>query len=100
MQKKVLIAGGLCGTTMLMAGEKLTERCRQEGISLQVTIQNLWETTYVAGRYDLIVEMFPFFQDQPCPVLSGKPFISHVGEKALVERVVKLLCGGGLSEVV
>ena len=101
MGKKILIAGGLCGTTMLVAGEKITERCRQEGVSLQVTIQNLWETTYVAGNYDLIIEMFPFFQNQRCPVLSGKPFISHVGEKTLIERIAALLCSpAALSEVV
>ena len=101
MGKKILIAGGLCGTTMLLAGEKLTERCQREGISLQVTIQNLWETTYVAGKYDLIIEMFPFFKKQPCPVISGKPFISHAGEKELIERVVALLCApASHSEVV
>lgn len=100
MGKKLLIAGGLCGTTMLIASEKLTERCRQEGVSLQVTIQNLWETTYVGGTYDLIIEMFPFFENQRCPVLSGKPFISHANEKALIEQAAALLCGStGLSEV-
>jgi len=92
VQKRVLIAGGLCGTTMLMASQKIQERCVQKGITADVTIQNLWETTYVARNYDLIVEMFPFFKDQKCPVFSGKPFISHVGEKTLVEQIVQKLC--------
>ena len=91
--KRVLIAGGLCGTTMLMASNKITQRCRQEGVTVDVTIHNLWETTCVARNYDLIVEMFPFFKDEKCPVLSGKPFISHVGEKALVEQIAGMLCG-------
>lgn len=93
VQKRVLIAGGLCGTTMLMASQKITRRCLQEGVSVDVTIQNLWETTYVARNYDLIVEMFPFFKNQACPVISGKPFISHAGEKELVEQIAGLLCG-------
>lgn len=93
LMRKILIAGGLCGTAMLMAKEKLTRRCLQEGVELHVTIQNLWETTYVAGTYDLIVEMFPYFEGEACPVISGKPFISHVGEKELIEKIASILCG-------
>lgn len=91
--KKLLIAGGLCGTTMLRAGELVTESCRARKVEIQVNIQNLWETSYVAGDYDVIVEMFPFFEGMSCPVVSGKPFINHVGEKALVARLTDLLCG-------
>lgn len=90
--KKLLIAGGLCGTTMLAAAEKLTERCAREDVEVVATIQNLWETTYVAGNYDLIVEMFPFFKNETCPVLSGKPFINHIGEKELIEKIAAVLC--------
>ncbi|MBS6644267.1 MAG: hypothetical protein KH366_11885 [Clostridiaceae bacterium] len=86
--KKILIAGGLCGTTMLMAAEKIKKRW---GGELHVKIQNLWETSYVEPGYDLIIEMFPYFEDQPCPVISGKPFISHAGEKDCVETIVGLL---------
>lgn len=92
MTKKLLIAGGLCGTTMLSAGQKLTESCKARGVTLNVKIQNLWETTYVAGNYDLIIEMFPYFKDQKCPVISGKPFISHAGEKELIEEITGMLC--------
>ena len=90
--KKLLIAGGLCGTTMLRAGELIREACEREDISVDVTIQNLWETAYVAGRYDAIVEMFPFFKNQNCPVISGKPYINHVGEKELTRRIADILC--------
>lgn len=90
--KKLLIAGGLCGTTMLRAGEMITESCRARKVDIQVNIQNLWETSYVAGNYDVIIEMFPFFENMSCPVVSGKPFISHVGEKDVVKNVTDLLC--------
>lgn len=92
--KKLLIAGGLCGTTMLAAGDKLVRCCRQDGIELRVTVQNLWETTYVAGSYDLIIEMFPFFEKKSCPVISGKPFIHHMGEQKLVEQIVSFFRDG------
>ncbi len=92
MHKKLLIAGGLCGTTMLSAGQKLTESCKKRGVDLDVKIQNLWETTYVAGNYDLIIEMFPYFKNEKCPVVSGKPFISHAGEKDLIGKITDMLC--------
>ena len=90
--KKLLIAGGLCGTTMLRAGEMITESCRARKVDIQVNIQNLWETSYVAGNYDVIIEMFPFFENMSCPVVSGKPFISHAGEKELIGKITDMLC--------
>ena len=89
--KKVLIAGGLCGATMLMAAEKIEDACRARKIPVQVKIHNLWESAYAGEGFDMIVEMFPFFENMPCPVLSGKPFISHQQEKPLVAQIVELL---------
>lgn len=89
--KKVLIAGGLCGTTMLMAAEKIRQRLEREDRQVKVKIQNLWETGYVEPGYHLIIEMFSYFEEQPCPVISGKPFINHVGEKNLLEQIADIL---------
>lgn len=91
--KKLLIAGGLCGTTMLIAAEKVEARCARYGVDIKTVIQNLWETAYVAPGYDLIIEMFPYFENAACPVLDGKPLICHVGERELVERAAAILCG-------
>lgn len=90
--KNVLVAGGLCGTTMLIVSEKIRDRCAKQDVTVEVTIQNLWETSYVRPGYDLIVEMFPFFENMACPVVSGKPFISHVGETQRLEEIASLLC--------
>lgn len=92
MIKRVLIAGGLCGTTMLVVSDKIRKICASRGTTVDTTIQNLWETSYVRPGYDLIVEMFPYFENEPCPVVSGKPFINHVGEKDLLEKIAGLLC--------
>lgn len=90
--KRVMIAGGLCGTTMLMASHKLEDRCRKENIDVTVRVHNLWEGAAVSGKeYDLIIEMFPYFENVQCPVLSGKPFISHAGEKQLIDQIIELL---------
>lgn len=93
--KKLLIAGGLCGTTMLRASELIVDSCARRGVDVKVTIHNLWETSFVAGKFDCIVEMFPFFKDRECPVVSGKPYINHIGEQELTERLTDILCGIG-----
>lgn len=90
--KHVLIAGGLCGATMLVAAEKIRAQCAAREVSTETTIQNLWETSYVRPGYDLIVEMFPFFEHADCPVADGRPFINHVGEAALLEKIAEFLC--------
>ena len=93
--KKVLIAGGLCGTTMLIVADKIRARCAAHGVDVDTTIQNLWETSYVRPGYSLIVEMFPYFENERCPVISGKPFINHCGEEAVLDQIAQLLCGEG-----
>lgn len=93
--KKVLIAGGLCGTTMLIVADKIRARCAACGVTVQTTIQNLWETSYVCPGYSLIVEMFPYFENEKCPVVSGKPFINHRGEDVVLDEIASLLCEEG-----
>ena len=91
--KKILIAGGLCGTTMLMASERIVEECCKNKIEATVKIHNLWESTYIGGNYDIIIEMFPFFKDLPCPILSGKPFICKREEDKLIKSIITILKG-------
>jgi galactitol-specific phosphotransferase system IIB component len=88
---KVLIAGGLCGATMLMAAEKIEDLCRERKIRVNVKIHNLWESHYPGEGFDVIIEMFKFFENQPCPVISGKPFINHIGDKELAKEIVDIL---------
>ena len=89
--KKVLIAGGLCGPTMLMAAEKIEEACWDQRIRVAIKVHNLWESQYPGEGFDVIIEMFKFFENEKCPVINGKPFIIHQGEKELVKQIVDLL---------
>lgn len=89
--KKVLIAGGLCGVTMLIAAENIEESCRKVKMPVRVDIKNLWESASTGEGYDVIIEMFPYFEAVKCPLLSGKPFITRSGDKALVQEIVTLL---------
>ena len=89
--KRVLIAGGLCGATMLMAAEKIEDACTLRKIRVNVKVHNLWESHYPGEGFDVIIEMFKFFENEKCPVFDGKPFIIHNGEKDLVNRIVDIL---------
>ena len=89
--KKVLIAGGLCGPTMMIAAEKIEEACRERKIRVNIKIHNLWESHYPGEGFDVIIEMFKFFENEKCPVINGKPFIIHRGEKELVKEIVDIL---------
>jgi galactitol-specific phosphotransferase system IIB component len=89
--KKVLIAGGLCGATMLMAAEKIEDACWERKIRVNMKVHNLWESHYPGEGFDVIIEMFKFFENEKCPVISGRPFIAHQGEKELVDEIVDIL---------
>lgn len=89
--KRVLIAGGLCGTTMLIAADKIKKICNKNNIDVIVNIHNLWESAISGQGYDLIIEMFPYFENITVPLLSGKPFIAHIEEKQLLNEIVRLL---------
>jgi hypothetical protein len=91
--KKVLIAGGLCGITMLVAAQSIEESCLKARIPVRVDIKNLWESACTGDGYDVIIEMFPYFENVKCPLFSGKPFILRQGSDALVNNIVA--CAGG-----
>jgi galactitol-specific phosphotransferase system IIB component len=92
----VLIAGGLCGPTMMMAAEKIEDACRECKLRVNIKVHNLWESQYVGDGYDIIIEMFKFFENQKCPIIDGKPFIIKKGEKDLIKEIVGILSQPGI----
>lgn len=80
--KKVLIAGGLCGTTMLTAADKIKERCRTRNQEIHVKIQNLWETSYVTPDMISSLRCFPVFEEEKCPVIAANR-LSAISGKGL-----------------
>lgn len=89
--KKILIAGGQCGITMLRAQNEIEDRAKDAGIEVSVKILDLWMSSYFYDGYTLIVEMFPYFEEQPCPVLDGRPFINRKDEEKLLGSIITLL---------
>jgi hypothetical protein len=78
---KIAFAGGSCGMTMVRVGEELIERCHAENISIKVSYIDLWVSDYVLPDTDLVIEMFPYYQQLDIPVLNGRPFLNPLEEK-------------------
>jgi galactitol-specific phosphotransferase system IIB component len=80
---------------MQIAAGKIEDACRERKIRVDIKVHNLWESRYPGEGFDVIIEMFTFFENQDCPVISGKPFIIHQGEKELVSEIVNILAAEG-----
>ncbi len=89
--KKILIAGGQCGITMLRASEIIKDKAIMTGFDVNIKIHDLWMSSAVDVDCDLIIEMFPYFDEVTCPLLDGRPFINRIREKELVDKVMELL---------
>jgi len=92
--KRVIIAGGSCGSSMEQASEKIREKCRQENIQVKVKVHSLWQSMQIDPRADLVIEMFPFFKQLDCPLLNGRPFITGNGESELLQQITDKLKQG------
>jgi galactitol-specific phosphotransferase system IIB component len=76
---------------MIAAARKIEDACWERKIRVNVTVLNLWESQYPGDGYDLIIELFEFFKNEKCPVISGKPFVAHLGEEELIDEIVDIL---------
>lgn len=94
--KRVIVAGGSCGASMERASEKIDEYCHKKGVKVKVSMHNLWHSKHLDPRVDLVVQMFPYFENIGCPVLDGRPFIKGHGEEELLYEVAELLAHNNL----
>jgi galactitol-specific phosphotransferase system IIB component len=91
VMKKLVIAGGSCGNSMLRSAAKIKKACLQNNIKVVVNIHNLWESIEIDSRANLVIQMFPFFDQLNCPLLDGRPFITGNGEVDLIEKILTIL---------
>lgn len=93
MVYRVHFVGGLCGTTMLRGAELVEESCRKNKISVRTSIQNVWESPEVYfDKIHVLVQMMPLYTSQKGVfIVNGKPLISHVGEKELIQSITNYL---------
>ena len=91
----IAFAGGSCGITMIRVGEKLTELCKAENLTVKVKYVDLWVSDYLLPSTDLVVEMFPYFKDLDLPVVNGRPFLNPLKENDqyvnLINRIKEIV---------
>lgn len=96
---KVRIVGGLCGTTMLRAAELIRDACIKEDIHTKVEVQNIFEKSEVEYKdLDVLIQMIPLYENLPCLLLSGKPFITRISEKSVIDNIINHLKEKKLNE--
>ena len=89
--KRVVVAGGSCGPSMLRLAEAIRQVCQSRDLSVNVSVHNLWESGYVDSRAHLVIQMFPFFKELHCALLDGRPFLNNQGNTELFEKIVAIL---------
>jgi hypothetical protein len=89
--KRVVVAGGSCGPSMIRLAETIKQKCQDSNLSVNVSMQNLWESGYVDPRAHLVIQLFPFFRELHCTLLDGRPFLNNHGNTELLETIVTIL---------
>lgn len=85
----ITFAGGSCGITMVRVGEKLTELCQDENLSVKIKYIDLWVSDYLLPSTDLVVEMFPYYKNLDKPLVNGRPFLNPMKENDLYVDLIK-----------
>lgn len=89
--KKVIIAGGSCGTGMVRIAEIIKDECYRKKIHIDISVHNLWESSFIGLDAYIVIQTFPFFKELPCYLLDGRPFINGIGQKALLNQIIDIL---------
>ncbi len=77
---------------MLRGAELIREAAAKKGIIVNTTIQNVWESPEVNLKgIHVLVQMMPLCKDGSVYIVSGKPFINHIGEKKMVKEISEYL---------
>ena len=92
MKKKVIVACGGAVATSTVAGNKIVELCKREGIDMELCQCRISE---IASNLpaDLIVTTSNVKRDYGVPLIKGMPFISGVGVEKTEAAILKVLKG-------
>lgn len=92
--KKILLACGSGIATSTVARDTLEDKLKARGADMsnisfdQTSIPQLRSK---AKDYDLVITTSKFDEDIGVPVLNGLPFLTNMGEDAVVDKVAKVL---------
>ncbi|MCB5815288.1 PTS sugar transporter subunit IIB [Lacticaseibacillus paracasei] len=92
--KKIIVACGSGIATSTVARNALEEKLKEKGIdATQVSMDqtSIPQLRSKADQFDLAITTGKFTEDIGVPILNGLPFLTGIGEDALVEKVVDVL---------
>jgi len=87
----IAFAGGSCGITMIRVGEELVSMCKAENLQVNIKYVDLWISDYLLPSTDLVVEMFPYYNDLDIPIVNGRPFLNPNQEKAFYSEMISMI---------
>lgn len=92
--KKIVVACGSGIATSTVARNALEEKLKEKGIdATQVSMDqtSIPQLRSKADQFDLAITTGKFTEDIGVPILNGLPFLTGIGEDALVEKVIDVL---------
>jgi PTS system galactitol-specific IIB component len=92
--KKILVACGSGIATSTVARAALEELMADKGIGadkVSFTQTSIPQIPSMANEYDLIVTTARYTEDVGVPVVNGLPFLTNIGEDAVVDKIITLL---------
>lgn len=92
--EKIIVACGSGIATSTVARNALEEKLKEKGIdATQVSMDqtSIPQLRSKADQFDLAITTGKFTEDIGVPILNGLPFLTGIGEDALVEKVIDVL---------
>ncbi|MBX5465851.1 MAG: PTS sugar transporter subunit IIB [Clostridia bacterium] len=91
MARKIVVACGTAIATSTVVATKLKEVLRREGLSVPVVQCRVAEVAATASPGDIVVATAQVPGNPPVEVVSGVPFLTGIGEKEAIEKILGLL---------
>ncbi|EJN55088.1 PTS sugar transporter subunit IIB [Loigolactobacillus coryniformis] len=92
--KKILVACGSGIATSTVARTSLEDDLKERGINLkeiQFTQSSIPQIPSIASDYDLIITTAKYTEDVGVPVINGLPFLTNIGEDAVIDKIIAQL---------
>ena len=90
-KKKVVVSCGTAIATSTVVAASIEERCKEEGIAVDVVQCKAAEIPNYADGATLIVTTSHMRYDPGIPVISGLPFLTGVGKDEALEEIMVVL---------
>lgn len=90
-KKRVVVACGTGIATSTVVADKIHEKCKEEGIQIDIVQCKVTEIGNYISDADLIVSTTIVSQKTDVPVVNGLPFITGIGVESALEKIIDIL---------